>query len=202
MAFALAALTQSRSARAQVRWDVGAELGVMQRFTTGRDPTAAAPTPGPIGELHAHVALFPMVRIGAYVSQDISPVPGLPARETTEAGLRAKLSPPLFSGPWRGWIFLGLGYARDYAPGHDGPVPGSASPAETFVAGAAGGTLDLPVGVGMGYRLRRPWEIFAELGGRIGLAFFGDLYRRSEGEPFGGRDSFAVSLSVGVNWDE
>lgn len=192
----------SRSAGAQVRWDVGAELGVIQRATTGRDSAAPAPAPGPEGELHAHIALIPMVRVGGYVAHDISPTPGLPARETTEAGLRAKLSPPLFSGAWRGWIFLGIGYARAYLPSHEATVPGSVPPADALAPGACGGILDVPIGVGMGYKLRRPWEIFAELGGRIGLAFSGDLYRRTEGEPYGGQDSFAVSLSVGVNWDE
>jgi hypothetical protein len=201
MASLLAALSCPSPADAQVRWDAGAELGATDRVTTGRDSIARAPTPGPSGELHAHVALVPMVRIGAYLSFDVSPVPGLPAREMAEGGIRAKLSPPLFSGPWRGWAFLGLGYARAYEPSHDVTVPGAA-PTTQMLAGAGGGILDLPVGVGIGYRLRRPWEIFAELAGRIGLAFEGALYARSEGEPYEGQDSFAVSLSVGVSWDE
>src|SRR5580692_1726346 len=89
-AFLLGVLAQSRQALAQVHWDVGVELGVMDRLTTGRDLTASTPTPGPTGEVHAHVALVPMVRVGAYVAEDISPLPGLPPREITEAGLRAK----------------------------------------------------------------------------------------------------------------
>jgi hypothetical protein len=198
----LGTLAQSAQAAAQVHWDVGAELGVMDRLATGRDVSMRAPTPGPAGELHAHVALVPMVRIGAYVAEDVSPRPGLPAREATEVGLRAKVSPPLLSGPWRAWVFLGLGYARAYEPGHDAVVPGSAPPAETPVAGAAGGILDLPIGVGIGYRLRRPWQIFAELEARVGMAFWGALYERAEGAPYGGQDSFAVSLSLGVSLDE
>jgi hypothetical protein len=185
-----------------LHWDAGAELGVMDRSRTGRDSTARAPTPGPVGELHAHVALIPMVRIGGYVAHDISPVPGGPAREITEGGLRAKLSPPLFSGAWRGWLFVGLGYARAYAPSHEAIVPGSVPPTQTFVVGAEGGILDLPLGVGMGYRLRRPWEVFAEIEGRIGLAFRGAAYGRMQAGPYGGQDSFAVSLSAGVSWDE
>lgn len=188
IAFVLGAVGGSRPASAQVHWDAGAELGVAERLTTGRDRNASAPTPGPVGELHAHVALVPMVRVGGYVAYDISPVPGLPAREVVEAGLRAKLTPPLLSGPWRDWLFLGIGYARAYA------------------AGAAGGILDLPVGVGIGCKVRRPWEIFAELEGRVGLAFTGALYRGGEAgpspAPYGGHDSFAVSLSLGVSWDE
>lgn len=195
-------LAQSRQALAQLHWDAGFELGGMDRITAGRDPAVPAPTFGPAAELHAHVALIPMVRVGAYVAEDISPVPGLPAREITEAGLRAKVSPPLLSGPWRGWAFLGLGVARAYAPGHGEAVPGSTPPGEARVAGAAGGILDLPVGVGVGYRLRRPWQLFAELESRFGTIFWGPLYQRTMGEPYGGQDSFAVSLSVGVSWDE
>jgi hypothetical protein len=195
-------LAQPRQAWGQLHWDAGFELGVMDRVTAGRDLTAPAPTFGPAAEVHAHVALVPMVRVGAYVAEDISPLRGLPAREITEAGLRAKVSPPLLSGPWRSWVFLGLGYARAYAPGHGEVAPGSTPPTEAHVPGAVGGVLDLPVGVGIGYRLRRPWQLFAELEGRVGLAFWGPLYQRAAGEPYGGQDSFAVSLSVGVSLDE
>ncbi|MGO9833491.1 MAG: hypothetical protein ACLP1X_04685 [Polyangiaceae bacterium] len=199
---ALGMLAVTFPAAAQVRWDVGAEVGAMDRLTTGRDAIAPSPTPGPTGELQAHVALIPMVRIGGYLAFDVSPVPGLPAREIAEGGVRVKVSPPLFSGPWRGWAFLGLGYARAYEPGHEVTVPGSVPAARILVGGAGGGILDLPIGVGIGYRLRRPWEIFAELESRIGLAFSGPLYARTSDEPYGGQDSFAVSLSVGVSWDE
>lgn len=198
----LAALAATRRATAQVNWDVGAELGVMERVATGRDPGAPGPSPGPTGELHAHVALVPMVRIGAYVAHDISPVSGLPAREITEAGLRARLSPPILSGPWRAWLFLGAGYASAYEPSHDAAVPGATAARATQVAGASGGMLDVPFGLGAGCKLRRPWQIFAELGGRVGLAFSGALYGRVAGEPYEGRDSLAVSLSVGVSWGD
>jgi hypothetical protein len=138
-----------------------------------------------------------MLRVGVYVVHDISPVSGVPAREITEAGLRVKFSPPLLSGGWRNWLFVGLGVARAYMPSHGA--------AGTTVAGASGGILDLPFGVGVGYRIRRPWEIFAELEGRVGLGFAGPLYAKAEAQPslpYGGQDSFAVSLSLGVSWDE
>jgi len=167
-----------------VHWDAGVELGAAYRLTTGQSAGVPAPIPGPAGELHAHVALVPMVRVGGYLAFDVSPVPGFPVREIAEAGLRAKLSPPLLSGAWRDWLFVGVGYAR------------------AFAAGEGGGFLDLPVGVGIGYRLRRPWELFAELEGRVGLAFAGPLYDKSAPGPYEGHDSFALSLCVGVSWDE
>ena len=74
--------------RAQLHWDVGAEVGVMQRVAPDRAPGAPSPAPGPVGEVHAHVALLPMLRLGPYLAHDI--VLGTAERQTTEAGLRAK----------------------------------------------------------------------------------------------------------------
>jgi hypothetical protein len=141
-----------------------------------------------------HVALVPMVRVGAYVAYDISPLAGLPPREILEGGLRAKVTPPFLPTPWRDWAFLGLGYARTYESGYVTSVPGATPPAQAHVGAAVGGILDLPAGVGLGYRFRHPWEVFGELGARIGLAFFGTTLT--------GQDSFALSLSVGVSLDE
>ena len=166
----------------------------MQRFTTGATPGAPSPVPGPVGEVRVHVALLPMLRVGPYLAHEISPLTAGPAREITDAGLRAKLSPPLLALPWRSWLFLGVGYARAYEPSHEvGPV---------FVQGEAGGFLETRVGLGLGYRLDRRWEIFAELGGRIGLVFAGSMYDPAGcgcGEPYEGKDSFALSLSLGLS---
>jgi hypothetical protein len=193
----------------QVHWDIGAEVGVMQRLVTDAGPGARSPGPGPVGEVHAHVALIPMLRAGPYLAHDISPVSGMPAREMTEAGLRVKFLPPLLSAPWRAWMFVGVGYARTYTPSHHVEVasPGTMFSTDVFVAGAGGGILDVPVGFGLGYRPHRPWELFAELRGGIGVLFTGSMY--SDTQPFctcpvaphGGKDSFALSLSVGVSFD-
>jgi hypothetical protein len=180
--------------RAQVHWDVGAQVGAMQRFQTGAGAAPSSPFVGPVGELHAHVAVVPMLRLGPYVTHDIAsyvPSAGVPARQITEAGLRAKIAPPLLGGPWHLWGILGLGYARAYWPSHaERSVP---------VPGIEGDFLDLPVGLGVGYRVRGPrdpWELTAELGARIGLAFLGAMYNDAP------RDSFALSLSLGVSLDE
>ncbi len=182
---------------AQVRWDVGAQVGAMQRFQTGAGGAPSSPFVGPVGELHAHVAVVPMLRLGPYVTHDIAsyaPSAGVPARQITEAGLRAKIAPPLLGGPWHLWGILGLGYARAYWPSHEQASGGSAP-----VPGIEGDFLDLPVGLGVGYHVRGPrdpWELTAELGARIGLAFLGAMYSDAP------RDSFALSLSVGVSLDE
>jgi hypothetical protein len=189
-----ASLLAGRAGEAQVRWDVGAQVGVMQRLQTGAGPDSLRPIPGPVGEIHAHVAVVPMLRLGPYLAHDIapfSPSDAVPARQITEAGLRAKFAPPVLTGSWHLWALLGLGYARAYWPSH--------SVAGEGVGGVEGGILDLPVGLGVGYRLRGPrdpWELTAELAGHVGLAFVGAMYSDAP------RDSFALSLSVGVSLQE
>ena len=171
-------LLASREARAQVNWDLGAQAGAMKRFTTSSQ--TSEPGFGPAFELQGHVALVPMFRVGLYVAQDISPMPGWPARQFYEGGLHVKWTPPLLSSPWRTYLFAGFGaaYVRQ-----DGRQDGE------------GTLLEAPVGVGAALKLRAPWELFAELGGRIGAAFLGGVYDTGNT----GKDSFAVSLSVGVS---
>jgi hypothetical protein len=187
---------------AQVHWDIGAEVGVMQRVTPDRSPGLPLPQAGPLAELHAHVALMPMLRLGAYLAHDISLVE--PNRQTTEAGLRAKLTPPLLPRPWRTWTFLDLGYARSYRPSHVlEPTPSNGASGE--VGGAEGDFLDAALGFGVGARVRGPWMLFAELAARAGFLFWGAMYDPSPcaclRDPYPGHDSFAASLSVGVSLD-
>lgn len=193
-AAAVTCALSASDARAQLHWDVGAQGGIIQRVQTGTAAGAPSPGPGPVVELHGHVAVIPMLRAGPYVAFDVEPLTGPggpPPRTFLEGGLRAKLSPPILTGSWRLWALLGLGYAWVDWPSH---AEGNVS-----VAGLQGTLLDLPLGVGAGYRVRGPhdpWELTAELGARVGLAFFGSLYS----DPV--RDSFALSLSVGVSLDE
>lgn len=164
-------------AQASVNWDVGAEVGAMKRFTTGSSSQTSEPGFGPVFGLQGHVALIPMLRVGLYASQDLSPMPGWPMRQFYEGGLHLKFTPPLLSHPWRTYLFAGFGaaYARQDP--------------------RAGTLLEVPAGFGLALKLRAPWEVFAELGGRAGVAFLGGLY----GSGGTGKDSFAASLSVGVS---
>ena len=159
----------------------------MQRIATGRDTGGASREPGPVAELHAHLAVMPMLRVGPYVEHDIGPLSGAPLRQFTEAGLRAKLSPPLLAAPWKTWGFIGLGYARAYEPSH--LVERSQGSLSGYAPGQGGGLLEARIGVGLGYRLGRGWEAFLELDGRVGVIFSGSLYDRSAcvcGEPYAG----------------
>jgi hypothetical protein len=200
-------------AQAQLHWDAGAEVGVAKRFPSGGEAGASSPSLGPAFELQAHVALVPMLRVGAYAAQDVSPVPGAGVRTYWEGGLHAKVTPPLLSAPWRAYAFAGFGYAYTYAASHRGVPPGGA--AEVLFAGVSGGMLDAPVGLGIGARApgaMRSWVVFAVLAGRFGVAFYGPMY--AGGAPpsvaggasgpalFLGKDSFALSLSVGLSLEQ
>jgi hypothetical protein len=187
---------------AQVHWDVGAELGVMERIAPDRAAGVPLPSPGPVGEVHVDVALLPMLRLGPYLAHDISP--GAPDRQTTEGGLRAKLTPPLLPQPWRAWAFLGFGFARSYRPSHWlEPTPFGGSGGE--VAGEEGESLDATLGLGLGVKVRAPWTLFAELEGQSGFLFWGDMYDPAPcaclRDPYPGHDAFAASLRVGVSLD-
>lgn len=176
VAAALVALLTGGTASAQVHWDASAKAGVTDRFETGGDAGAASPRPGPSLELQGHVALLPMIRVGAYLAADLSPAVGRGAaadgpRAFAQTGAHLRVSPPFVPWPWRTWLFAGVGYgyARDLA------------------TGLGGGMLDVPVGLGLGRKLTRPWMLFTELGARFGAV---------------GKDAFALSFSVGLSLEE
>jgi hypothetical protein len=196
-AIALVATTVvgSPEARAQVHWDIGVQAGASERFTTG-NPRVPTPTPGPRGELLAHVAILPMLRAGPYAAFDLSPAAGIPARQTYAVGLRAKLTPPWLAAPWHAWAFLGAGFADSYTPSY--------RPASDGVVGSSStGMLELPVGIGIGHKLHGPWELCAELGARVvvarGSIHTGSNSGSGEVAPIASEDLLAVSVSLGVS---
>jgi hypothetical protein len=211
-------------AHAQVRWDVAAEVGAKTRFTTGSAPSAPGPSFGPAFELQGHVALVPMLRVGAYLTQDTAIGSGNGTRTFWAGGIRAKVTPPLLPAPWRFWAYAGLGYAYAYAVSFRAPALVEGSEVIVRFPGQQGGILEVPVGVALGYRVSggtgalrttRAWVVFAELGGRFGVATFGPMYDAGPvaavagatagstvSAPFAGKDSFALSLSVGLSLQE
>jgi hypothetical protein len=174
-----------------LHWDVAAQAGVAERFARSPAPRR---TPGPTAELHGHLALYPMVRVGAYAAFDLSPTEGVADRRIYAGGVRIKVAPPWLPTPWRVWTFLGFGGAYVQMPG--GPS----------FRGASTSTAEVPVGVGLGRRLAGPWEIYVELAGRLEIAGFG-WHREGPAPPGGvstgtdvdGEDLLAVSLNVGVS---
>jgi hypothetical protein len=185
----------------------------MKRFPSGGTSGAPDPGVGPVFGVEGHVALVPMLRIGAYATQDISPAPGIGARSFWEGGLHLKAAPPLLPAPWRAWAFAGVGYAYAVATSYRGSVMSAGGNTTVIFQGTTGGIVDIPVGIALGYRLqpRGVWLAFAQLGARIGAAFFGRMYEQGApaGQPgtpltapFVGKDSFALTLCVGLSLEE
>ena len=102
-------------------------------------------------------------------------------------GLRVKGSLPWLRGKTHAWIFAGLGYAavsaRSYPLADDGRVRGS-----------GGGHFEVPVGLGLGYRFHRPWELTLEVGSRFGFGFAGSVYGGRYAEAPGGARSRLAPL--------
>lgn len=94
------------------------------------------------GQLAAHVALFPLVRVGVY-----GLVEGTSVGTLGGGGGRVKLY-----SPWprvrnvRPYLFAGAGAA----------------------GGAGGAWFEVPVGLGAAWVLNKPWELTFETGARIG----------------------------------
>jgi hypothetical protein len=217
LAVALASLAP-RVAAAQLHWDAAAEVGAEKRFLAERPPGGKDAGLGPIGQISAHVALLPLVRVGVYASYELSPLAGDAAtRSILGGGLRAKLMSPWPRGDARGWLFAGFGYAATYAPSYSTTVnlttgSGSTGPVEGTVAGTGGGFFEIPVGIGASYKLYGPWSLVGELGVRIGVAHSGSTYEDPgptisvAGQPDNnflpaGVDRFGPSLVVGVQLD-
>jgi hypothetical protein len=112
--------------------------------------------------------------------------------------------PPLLPAPWRTWAFVGAGYTYVYDKSFEA-FPPMAAPAT--VQGTSGGVIDFPFGVALGYRVKAPWTLFVEAGGRVGAAFLGEGGPEVSSGDFAfspahpGHDSFAISLAVGLSFD-
>ncbi len=167
-------------ASAQVNTDLGLSVGAMKRFTSNVPPGLSEPGFGPAVDLRGHLAVLPMLRVGLYVSYDLSPVADEPSRSFVTGGLHVKITPPLLPAPWKTYLFTGFGGG--------------------YVAsgGVSGGLLEVPLGLGLADRVSTSWEVFVELGGRMEVATFGQMYDASHAG-FVGADSFALSLTVGVS---
>jgi hypothetical protein len=198
----LALVIAPASAQAQIHWDASAQVGVMKRVLGDRPPGGKDAGFGPAGQLTAHVALLPLVRFGAYFGHDISPMGGdVSARDLTWGGLRAKIMSPWPRGDLRAWLFVGFGYTGVYAR--------STVRGDTVIHGAGGSFFEVPFGIGASYKLRKPWELCAELGARTGFGHTGSVYGApgprvsSPGAADtnalpAGADRFGIGLTIGI----
>lgn len=211
-----AGLLVSTEVSAQVHADASAQVGVSKHFLTS---AYSQPTFGPTATVAAHVALIPLLRLGAYAMADLVPVDSEPVRRYYGAGLRAKLQAPWLFGRVHMWGFAGIGYVGVYGPSESrtlsvqrvGDLQGEPTgPTQFSVGGSGGHYLEVPFGVGLGVRLRKPWELVFELGGRVGFGFAGSLYDgRDAVSPTAspevvapvGNDTISTFLTVGIGLD-
>ena len=218
LAFVFALVVPS-VASAQVHWDASLQAGAMKRFLVARPANTDDVGIGPAFQLAGHLALLPLVHAGVYVGHDISPMPDpAAARNITTFGARGKVQLPLTTGI-RGYGFLGFGFALVTQQSFDFPgfpyvsAGGGTVRKDATVESAGGNFFEVPFGIGATYTLRKPWELCAELGARVGFAHAGSVYDelrgpqvRAAGEvdqnlTSAGIDRFALGLTVGVMLD-
>ena len=223
LAIAFTLVLSTSHAGAQLHWDASAQIGAEKRFLTDRPTGGPNAGFGPVGQLTGHVALLPLVRLGAYFGHDISPFEGdgsvtppagsPSARDITWGGLRAKIMSPWPRGDARLWLFAGFGYAGVYQRSTSTTVGAPAGAAgvatvQNVVHGAGGGFFEVPFGIGASYILRKPWSLLVELGGRAGFGHSGSVYEAPGPRTTGasgpghaapaGTDGFGLGLTVGV----
>lgn len=164
------ALLVSATAGAQVRFDAGVLGSFQQRF--------GAIAEGGALTLDGHVAIFPLLRVGAWATAEASkPIDAPSVRGIFGGGVRLKIVPPWPRGVWRAWLATGFGY------------DGLASDA------GGGGFFEVPAILGASYRIRKPWVFLMELAARPAFGFWGSYYERAPG------DVLSVSLSFGFGLD-
>jgi hypothetical protein len=166
-------LLLARSGEAQLHADVDLEGGASAHVLSGH----AGPDFGPQFVLSGRLAVLPLLRAGLYVSHDSSFVSGADVREITSLGLSVRLFSPWPRGTLRTWLATGVGYSLANAPSYttNGAVTGK-TPVPELVSSAAGGYVEVPVGLGASIRLSRRFELVGDVGARFGFAFTGNLY--------------------------
>ncbi len=216
IALGVACVAAPRPARAQVRGDAEILAGAQARFLSDTPPGGAAAAFGPALWLEGHIAIFPLLRVGAYATGEVSATTdGVAPRGLFGGGLRIKITPPWPRRQWRSWFAAGFGYVGAYSAGYDTTIaPNGNAPQPVRVDAAGGGFFEVPLSVGVSYRFRKPWQLFFELTSRIGFGFTGSLYgdagagggRSIQGKPGAvipkaGDDIVSVGLAVGVGFD-
>jgi len=174
-------LCTASPAHAQLHWDGSVQVGAAKRFARG----SVSPSPdfGPAGTLAVHLAIIPFVRGGVYGSYDFAKLSNGELRHFVAGGIRGKFLSPIPERPFRTWVFAGLGYTRSF----DGL--------------GSGGFVEVPVGVGASYELRKPFQLSAELGARFGVGFHGSSYDSAVPRGFVGSEFAALFLTVGLTID-
>jgi hypothetical protein len=206
-----------------VHYDIGFGVGPAKRFLSNKGDTGDDAALGGRAQLHADVAVLPLLRLGLYAGFELSPPPTGNVREMFPFGFQAKVTPPIESDRFKVYGFLGFGYDAVYTHSFSAivPVQNAAAmqiPTPVRFDGVSGSFFEVPFGVGGSYRLRKPWELFLELRATAGIGFGATLYNFDEtgGRPGhslvgkgvavakdnDGEDAFGLALVFGIQFDK
>jgi hypothetical protein len=214
----------ARSAHAQTHWDANVQVGGSARLFSNSGYGGLPGSLGPVVAVAADVAIIPLLRIGLYGDYEYADTTEPAPSSVVSFGGRLKLMLPGNRNHVHWWLFTGVGAVVWQAPGYVTADPNSSTGIST-VTPASGYFAEIPLGVGMGWRVRKPWEIVAELQGRFGFDMNGSYFGQNAGfsnpddqSSLGasrpttsssgagsiptGSDVFAVLLTVGVGLDE
>lgn len=227
--FLLAFLGTPGRADAQVHWDANVQAGGSARLFTNGTPGGLPGSFGPIFGVEADVAILPLLRLGLYGDYEYADTTEPSPSSVVSFGGRVKVMLPGDRNRVHWWLFTGFGAVAWTAPSYalsDGTSPNdNGATTSTTVPEASGYFFEIPVGIGMGWRVWRPWEIVAELQGRFGFdmqgSYFGQDNGFSDPDTSGslgttrpttsnngtgaiptGNDVFALLLTVGIGFDK
>lgn len=170
-----------------VHWDAEAQAGATIRWF-GHHTSGQQPGLGPSGQVSGHVALLPLVHLGAYFGADLSPYEGGGLRNFEYGGAHVRIMLPLLPKTMRLWLATGVGLGRHYEKSfHAAKLNGKFYGSDAYAYG------EIPLGIGASYKFWPGWSVYSELGGRF---HFGN----SSGDETP-TDRYASSLSIGIMLD-
>jgi hypothetical protein len=174
-----------------VRWDAELEQGVQRRVLASRAPGQEDAGFGPTFDVSGHLALVPLARVGLYLHYDGSPVSSADTRDLVSGGLDGRLGFPL-GVDLRGYLRIALGAASTFAAAH----AAAGANERGFVSATQGYFGEVPLALGLIYRVSRGLALTGEVATRIGFGFSGPAY----GAGGSGEDVLAVGFDLGVAW--
>ncbi len=220
--FALPAREAEAQEGANIHWDASLQAGGAARVFSNSVSGGIPGTIGPVVGLEADVALVPLLRLGVYGDFEYADTTEPSFSSVVSFGGRVKLMLPGNRRNVHLWLFSGFGGVVWKAPAYnlldETSQSGSGLATIQTATAATGYFLEVPLGIGLGWRVRRPWEVVAELQGRFGFDMSGSYFTPDDGTGTGttrpttagagtgaiatGNDVVGFLLTVGIGFDE
>lgn len=174
VAGALGAALALGAGTGQAQVNAGAELGLAYRASTPKL------SPGFAAGAHLEVKLVPMVSLGGYflwygLQSDL---PGVNSSAAfTSVGGRVRFHLPLPDSNFRPYAFVGLGRVAVSYPGEFSLAPDMyAAQTTANVQKRDGWFLEVPIGLGVAYKIASIAQVFVDFAFRPGFNFKGDAH--------------------------